>query len=140
MNRSERRRFDALLEQVLAEVPPRVRALLEEAPLVVEDRPTRELLEQFGLDDEPEDLCGLHTGTPLTERSVSELIDLPEMIYLFREGIVDEAGGWDPWKDDDGSLWGGEDRVKKEIRVTLLHEIGHHFGLEEGDLEDLGYG
>jgi predicted Zn-dependent protease with MMP-like domain len=64
---------------------------------------------------------------------------MPEVITLFREGILDEAGGWDEWTDEDGSELGGAARIRREIRVTLLHEIGHHFGLGEEDLERLGY-
>jgi predicted Zn-dependent protease with MMP-like domain len=140
MTRGERERFDVILEQVLASLPPRIRALLDEAPVIVEDRPSREMLDAMGIDEEDEFICGLHTGTPLTERSVTHQSDLPEMIHLFREGIVDEAGGWERWVDDDGVECGGEERVAREIRITLLHEIGHHFGLEEDDLEELGYG
>jgi predicted Zn-dependent protease with MMP-like domain len=141
MKREERDRFDALLERVLATLPPRLHELLEEAPLIVEDGPSRELLEEIGMGDaEGEILCGLHSGTPLTERSVSHGHDHPETIHLFRAGIIEMAGGWEPWVTDDGEEVGGEERVQEEIRITLLHEIGHHFGLEEEDLEELGYG
>ena len=81
----------------------------------------------------------IDAGIPLTERSVNDSGVLPEVIHLFREGIVDEAGGWDEDEDDDGPF-GGEEAVRREIRITLLHEIGHHFGLDEDDLERLGYG
>ncbi|MFM8733132.1 MAG: metallopeptidase family protein, partial [Phycisphaerales bacterium] len=46
---------------------------------------------------------------------------------------------WEPWTDEDGTELGGEERVRHEIRVTLLHELGHHFGLSEEDLGRLGY-
>jgi predicted Zn-dependent protease with MMP-like domain len=135
-----RERFDRLFEEVLDALPRRVHALLDEAPVIVEDRPSRELIDELGLDLNEENLCGLHTGTPITQRSVQASHDPPEMIHIFREGIVDEAGGWEAWQDDDGVWWGGPDRIRHEIRVTLLHEIGHHFGLEDEDLEELGYG
>jgi len=139
MNRAERKRFDDLLEQVLDELPARIRALLEEAPLIVDDEPSPELLAELGIDASEEILCGLHSGTPLTHRSVNDGHDLPETIHIFREGVIDEAGGWDPWIDDDGEPAGGEARIVEEIRITLLHEIGHHFGLDEEDLTRLGY-
>lgn len=139
MRSAEREQFDALLEQVIAELPPRIHELLEEAPLIVDDRPSAQLAKELGLNPEEENLCGLHSGTALTERSVAHGHDLPETIHIFREGVVDEAGGWEQWEDDDGELWGGEDAVKEEIRITLLHEIGHHFGLDEDDLAELGY-
>lgn len=130
MTTEERARFDALLERVLDALPPPLHALIDEAPVIVEDEPSAALLAELGIDDGPESLCGLHTGTALTERSVLDHIDLPEVIHLFRLGIIAEAGGWSV----------GENAVAEEIRITLLHEIGHHFGLDEDDLEALGYG
>lgn len=129
MQVQEREQFDALLEQVMAQLPKPLDDLIEEAPVIVDDRPSSALLEELGMDDERELLCGLHSGTPLTERSVSDGHDLPETIHLFREGIVAAAGGWEA----------GEDAIKREIRITLLHEIGHHYGLDEDDLQRLGY-
>jgi predicted Zn-dependent protease with MMP-like domain len=129
MHPEEREHFDALLEQVLAELPPRLHELIDEAPVIVDDRATQALLEELDMNETEDLLCGLHSGTPLTERSVSHGHDLPETIHLFREGIIETAGGWKA----------GEAAVMHEIRVTLLHEIGHHFGLDEEDLEKLGY-
>ncbi len=124
MTDDDRRRFDEVLETVLEALPPRLHALLAEAPVIVEDRPSARLLGELGLG--PDDLlCGLHSGTPVTERSVEQIPELPETIHLFREGILDVAGDWD--------------QLHREIRITLLHEIGHHFGLDEDDLAELGY-
>lgn len=139
MDRAERERFDALLEQVLEALPPRLHELLDEAPLIVEDRPSEKLLEELGMDEDDDLLCGLHSGTPITERSHAEGADLPETIHIFREGIIDHAGGWTRFLDEDGSWRGGPDRILSEIRITVLHEIGHHFGLDEEDLAELGY-
>ena len=139
MTRRERERFDALLDEVMESLPPRIHALLEEAPLLVDDRPSRAILDALGLAPDDDSLCGLHQGTPLTDRSVSQGFDLPETMHLFREGIIDEAGGWEPWIDEDGTALGGDDVVRREIRITVLHEIGHHFGLDEDDLARLGY-
>lgn len=139
MSDAEREKFDTLLEHVIDELPQKIRDLMEEAPVIVDDRPSRKLLAEMGIDPAEDDLCGLHSGTPLTHRSVEHSHDLPETIHLFRQGIIDEAGGWEPWVDDDGTPLGGKDRVLEEIRVTLLHEIGHHFGLDEDDLTELGY-
>lgn len=136
MTGAERARFDALLEQVLADLPAPLRALLEESPLVVEDRPSRAVLRALGI-EHGDDLCGLHEGLARTERSV-EFPQLPDVITLFRRGIVDLAGGWQA-HEEEGERVGGEEAVRQEIRVTLLHEMGHHFGLDEDDLERLGY-
>lgn len=135
MKREERARFDELLDQVVETLPGRVRALMEEVPVIVLDAPTPKMLEELSAelgDDVSEDvLAGLHSGIALTDRSVEHSGVLPEEIYLFREGVVELAGGWE---EDDA-----EERIKEEIRITLLHEIGHHFGLDEDDLEGLGY-
>jgi predicted Zn-dependent protease with MMP-like domain len=136
MTADERERFDRLLESVLDTLPDALHRLLDEAPLVVEDAPSAELLRAMGLPDD-DDLCGLHEGLARTERSV-EHPSLPDVITLFRRGIVDLAGGWSP-RVEEGREVGGEDAVREEILVTLLHEIGHHFGLDEDDLDRLGY-
>jgi predicted Zn-dependent protease with MMP-like domain len=60
------------------------------------------------------------------------------VVHIFREGIIDMAGGWEEGEDEHGA-YGGEERIREEIRITILHELGHHFGLDEDDLERLGY-
>ena len=64
---------------------------------------------------------------------------MPETIHLFREGIVIQAGGWCPMLTEARVIEGGPVAIAEEVRITLLHEIGHHFGLEEQDLRRLGY-
>lgn len=148
MTPAERARFDSLLEEAIDQLPARLHGLLEEVPLVVDDQPdaalTRELFTELGheegetLEEFSEGLCGLHSGVPLTETSVEHSGIMPGNIRIFREGIVWTAGGWeagDGESDDDV-----DDAIYDEIAITLLHEIGHHFGLGEQDLEELGYG
>ncbi|MEX2219086.1 MAG: metallopeptidase family protein [Phycisphaerales bacterium] len=135
MNAAERARFDSLVDDAVEALPRRVRDLLDEVPVVVLDQPEPVMLKDLGIDPADDaamdELCGLHTGTALTHRSVEHHADLPTVIHLFRRGIVALAGGWgQPAADEE---------VYEEIRTTLLHEIGHHFGLEEDDLADLGY-
>jgi predicted Zn-dependent protease with MMP-like domain len=130
----ERERFDLLVEDVLSALPKGVRSLLDEVPLIVLDEPEPQMLRDLGIDPADQtaldEMCGLHTGTALTDRSVEHPV-LPDVIHIFRRGIVALAGGWDhPNADDD---------VYEEIRITVLHELGHHFGLDEDDLEELGY-
>ena len=125
---AERRRFDDLLEALLDRLPPALHELLEEAPLIVDDVPEPAILEALDMADDPGGLCGLHTGVPLTERSVEGPGEL-EYIHLFRLGIIEHAGGPEA----------GDRDLEREIRITLLHEIGHHFGLDEDDLAALGY-
>lgn len=133
MTPAERDRFDALVEDALEALPPRVRSLLDEVPLVVLDEPTPEMLRDLGMrPGEEEELCGLHTGVENTRRTVEASGELPSQIHLFRRGIVAAAGGWRQRRADD--------RIYDEIMTTLLHEIGHQMGLDEDDLERLGYG
>ncbi len=126
----ERERFDALLEEILETLPAELLARFEEIPLIVEDFPDPQLLSEMGFPaDEP--LMGLHSGHMMTERSVDHDFRMPEEIHLYRHGIIQEAGGWEQE--------GGEDFVYEQVYITLLHELGHHFGLDEDDLERLGY-
>lgn len=121
--------FDQLLEEILGELPPEIRSLLDEVPLVVENEPSPAVRGEFGIPlDEPEsDLCGGHWGIPLNERSVFEPGFAPERIMLFRGPI---------WRLGGGKL----KSVRKQILITLLHELGHHFGMTEEELIALGYG
>lgn len=129
MNPSLRRRFDTLLEEVLDDLPPIVMDLLDTVPLVVDDYPSRRLLREMNIGPD-EDLCGLYTGIPLGERSHDRADWLPETISLFRAGIINLAGdGGDPTDDE----------LRRQIRITILHEVGHHFGMTEEHLRELGY-
>ncbi len=134
MTPQQRQRFDELMEEAIENLPPALADLIEEVPVIVLDCPTPDMLRSIGIDPgdskAADELCGLHTGTAFTEASV-ERPELSSNIHLFRNGIVDLAGGWDQPDADDA--------IYEEIMVTLLHEIGHQFGLDEDDLERLGY-
>lgn len=140
MTERERKRFDAILERVLEDLPERVRELLDELPVVVEDQPSARVLEEMsreaGEPIAPDEICGLHTGTANTERHVDGAPESPSEVYLFRVGILAEAGGWER---EGESPEEADEAVYEEIRITLLHEIGHQFGLDEDDLDRLGY-
>jgi predicted Zn-dependent protease with MMP-like domain len=118
-------RFEELVEAALSELPPRFAAFLEEVPVEVRTRPTREQLKRVGL-EEDHLLLGLYDGLPLTERSVEHSGVRPPVIYIFKEDI--ELASRD------------EAHLVEQVRTTVLHEIGHHFGMSEQDLDDLGYG
>ena len=132
---AERERFDALVDDAVGALPARIRALLDEVPLVVLDQPDAAMLRDVGVDpadsEALDELCGLHTGIALTEHSVEHSGELPTVVHIFRRGIIALAGGWDA--DN------AEEEIYEEIRTTILHELGHHFGLDEDDLADLGY-
>lgn len=135
LSATDRDRFDVLLEEAIGELPPSLHKLIEEVPVVALDRPTHEMLRELGIDPNDEEevtsICGLHTGVSNTEKSVERSGELPADIHIFREGIIELAGGWNQPEADD--------IVYEEIMITLLHEIGHQFGLDEDDLERLGY-
>jgi predicted Zn-dependent protease with MMP-like domain len=131
MKESLRQYFDQQIDWVLAQSPPRVHELLSEVTMYVEDHPSTRLMQQMGV-RRRQDLCGLHTGVPLTERSVLISGVLSNAIYLYREGIL--------WMATDRRGRIDQEELRRQIRITLLHELGHYHGLDEDDLEALGYG
>lgn len=117
--------FAAAVEEVLAALPEQFRQAVDETPIEILDRPSRKLLRELGMEDD-ELLMGLYTGVPLTERSVEHSGRLPDKILLFQEDIE--------------LVSDSREQLMEEIRITLLHEIGHYFGMNEDDLDKLGYG
>ena len=141
----ERERFDELVEEALDALPPGIRDLLEDVPLIVIDEPDGAMLRDLGYDPRDPDIrseiCGLHSGEPYTEPGLDAPPALPGMIHVFRRGVIVQAGGWGVRRNDgiDDDTRPADDRVYEEIMITLLHEIGHQFGLDEDDLARLGY-
>jgi predicted Zn-dependent protease with MMP-like domain len=91
--------------------------------IVVEDEPSPELLDEMDMD--PDDtLLGLYRGTPLPERGSTHGNTLPDVVTLFQGPIEDEADG-DP------------EQTVLEIGETLIHELGHYFGLSEEEIEEI---
>ena len=131
MRAADRHGFDQLLDGIIEQLPAHLRDLLDEVPLIVEDEPSNRLLDELGIDRREADLCGLHWGVPMTERSVYHSGTFPDRMMLFRGPIMRLARG---------RRRSSRAPLAEQIRITLLHEIGHHFGLDEQDLEALGYG
>ncbi len=104
--------FERLVEKALATIPEEFRAFLENMVVVIEAEPP---------DDMP-DIMGLYEGVPLVERSTGDNI-LPDCITLYK-GPIERACRTPA-------------EMEAEIRITVLHEIGHLFGLEESQLEQL---
>jgi predicted Zn-dependent protease with MMP-like domain len=125
-----RRLFDEQLELVLAELPPLVKKLMDDVPLVVDDFPSPEIMRRARV-CHPGQLCGLYTGIPLIHRSVDQSGVPSDVIHLFRLGILNESRC-------KGAI--EVDELRRQIRKTILHEYGHHHGLTERDLRELGYG
>jgi predicted Zn-dependent protease with MMP-like domain len=126
-----RKHFDDQLELVLAELPQQVRDFMQEVPLVVEDYPSREVMQRMRVRHRSH-LCGLYTGIPLIKRSIGDWGVPSDVIHIYRLGILSQARG------HGGSIDDAE--LRSEIRRTILHEYGHHVGLTERDLRGFGYG
>ena len=126
----DRTRFDEILEQELAELPEAVHRILDEVPLIVEDHPSPEAMKELEI-RRFDDLCGLHDGIPLTEPEHRQWRTRPEGIMIFRAGIMSMA------RNRAGKISRSE--LRRQIRITILHEVGHHYGLSEEDLKELGY-
>lgn len=116
--------FRNVLKQALEDLPPEFRDALRNVAVVVEDWPPDWLLDELGVP--PEDtLYGFYHGVPLPERSVADPGGLPDKISIYRGPLEEDFP--DPRE------------LRREIRVTLLHEIGHYFGMDEEDLKRIGY-
>ncbi len=135
----DRQVFDEILDQAIADLPGQLHELLEELPLIVEDEPGPALLADMMGDTGEGDLCGLHWGTALTDRSIEAAADLPDRMMLFR-GPIMRLSGYHGGGVQAKAGGRATAELRRQIKITLLHEIGHHFGLEEDDLEALGYG
>lgn len=126
-----RQLFDEQVEAVLAELPQDVHNLIKEVPLVVEDHPSQEVMRRMHI-RHPAHLFGLYTGIPLIKRSVEQWGVLSDTVYIYRLGILSKS------RSRNGEI--DARKLHEEIRRTILHEYGHHVGLTERELRDLGYG
>lgn len=131
MNLELRNIFDTELEAVLADMPARINELMQEIPLVVEDYPSPEVMRKVRVRHRSQ-LCGLYTGIPLNQRSINDFGVLSDVIHIYREGILSQA------TRRDGTI--SIPRLQNQIRITILHEYGHHHGLTERELREMGYG
>ena len=122
--------FDRHFDEVLADMPEQVHRLLDDVAMFVEDYPSADVMRRTGVRHRRQ-LCGLYTGIPLTNRSIEHSGVLSDAVYIYREGILTLAIG------PDGTL--DEQELRKQIRITVLHELGHHHGLGERELRELGY-
>jgi predicted Zn-dependent protease with MMP-like domain len=119
-----KQRFARLVEEALTDLPEPFASHLEEMTVEIQVRPTRKQLKEQGLDDD-ELLLGLYVGVPMTERHVEAGSGIPDKIFVFQEDIE--------------LCCETERELVEQTRITVLHEIGHHFGMSEDDLEELGY-
>ncbi|MGI8853136.1 MAG: metallopeptidase family protein [Methyloceanibacter sp.] len=113
--------FETLAWSVYRRLPARFRALTGEVVIRIEDFPTDEVLDSLGIDS-PFGLLGLYTGVDLARKSVMDVSPMPDMVFLYRRPILDY---WAEHEDTLGAI----------VAHVLVHEIGHHFGLSDDDME-----
>ena len=111
----ERSEFEEHVERALASLPAELRAAMSNVEIVVEPA-----------NREDPDLFGLYLGIPLIDRGSSYAGVLPDKIAIYRKPLEEEFG-------DDPAV------LEDEIRITVLHEIAHHFGIDEDRLTELGW-
>jgi predicted Zn-dependent protease with MMP-like domain len=113
--------FEALVEQAIEELPPDFARLLDNIVIVVEEEPTDEDLETLGEDrDEDDELLGIYRGIARPHRTHDMLPVLPDQIAVFRGPILRVARG--------------RRAIVREVRETIIHELGHYFGLQDDEM------
>ena len=118
----KREEFRQLVDEALETIPERFRDAMRNIAIVIEDEPSNAQLAEVGIEP-PDTLLGLYEGTPLPERQWAHGNTLPDKITLF-QGPIEDAS------DD-------EDDIVVAIGETLIHEVGHYFGLSEEEIEEI---
>ena len=111
----EPRAFESLVSQALDDIPDELASLIENVVVLVEDDAPA---------DDP-DLLGLYDGVALTERYGDYGMVLPDRIFIYRRPLLE--------------MCDSEKQLEEEVRITVVHEIAHHFGIDDDRLHDLGY-
>jgi predicted Zn-dependent protease with MMP-like domain len=114
-----REEFRALVAEAIDSIPRRFADHVRNVAIVIEETPSNELLAEMEVEP-PDTLLGLYQGTPLTERRWDHGNDLPDRVLLFQRPIEEDA-------EEDGDVVG-------VIGETLIHELGHYFGLSEDEI------
>lgn len=108
-------RFEELVSEALDHIPPQLAAAIDNVVVLVEDHNP----------DEP-DILGLYQGVALTERDSWYAGSLPDTITIYRDPLL--------------SMCADDDEVRDEVAITVIHEIAHHFGIDDKRLHELGWG
>lgn len=119
------RRFETLVEEALDAIPGEFARHLSNVTVLIEAEPTNGQIRSAGLDPRRDTLFGLYEGVALPERPHDFAGEPPDRIWIFRGPILDECRT--------------EDEVRREIEITVVHEIAHFFGLDEDRVRALGY-
>jgi predicted Zn-dependent protease with MMP-like domain len=118
-----RDRFKSLVAEAIDTIPARFAREVKNVAIVIEDEPPDELLEEMEIGPD-EMLLGLYQGVPLTERGWGHGNTLPDRIILFQQTIEEECEG-------------DEEEIVVAIGETLIHELGHYFGLSEDEIMEI---
>jgi predicted Zn-dependent protease with MMP-like domain len=113
--------FEELAALAWARLPPEFRELSRDVLIRVEDFATDEVLRELGIDS-PFDLMGLYHGVSVDKKSVMDSMRMPDMVFLYRRALLDY------WAE-------GSESLGDLVTHVLVHEIGHHFGLSDADME-----
>ena len=116
--------FEQMVREAISDIPDELRAHLDNIVVDVEPAPRAEDLAELELEDATE-LLGLYHGTPLTERSAESGLQLPDRVTIYQRNIE--------------QICESRREIVEQIRTTVLHEIGHFFGMDEDDLFEVGY-
>ena len=117
------REFDAVLQDVIAELPDEFAAVLDEVPVIVDLRPSKEIADAM---EAPDELLGLFLGPSQIDGSAMDGMPETSVILLFQRHLERECAT--------------RDELAEQIRVTLLHELGHYIGFDEDGLDRIGLG
>jgi predicted Zn-dependent protease with MMP-like domain len=112
--RMDPQRFDELVADALDLVPPQLAAVMDNVVVLVADRHPDE-----------DDLLGLYEGVALTERDSHYAGSLPDTITIYRDALLD--------------ICDHDEEVVEEVKITVMHEIAHHFGIDDDRLHELGW-
>jgi predicted Zn-dependent protease with MMP-like domain len=123
--RTSLKAFKELVAEALDDLPEYVQEHLENVAVVVEERARPERLSRLGYDPS-RDLLGLYEGINRVERASGYHLVTPDRITLFWKPILEEVGP------------GGPKAIRREVRKTVIHEVAHHFGIDDAELERLG--
>jgi predicted Zn-dependent protease with MMP-like domain len=123
--RSSPEAFERLVAEALDDLPPYIQERMENVAVVVQPRVTAARLRRLGYSSD-EDLLGLYEGVNRLDRASGYHLVMPDRITLFRQAILDEVGT------------GDREAIRREVRKTIIHEVAHHFGIGDAELEQLG--
>ena len=121
----DRRRFHRLVEEALDTLPGEIRVQMHNVTVIVEDEPSPAQIHDAGLDASQDTLFGFYEGSPLPSRGHDFAMALPDRITLFYRPLIE--------------TFRCPSEIREEIRRTVVHEVAHFLGLDDDEVERLGY-